>query len=73
MRADSEDAGSWELEAESLGGVTESLILGVERKRQFGVESLGLAAGSDRGEERFWELTAKTLGAGSLRLRAWAV
>jgi hypothetical protein len=53
LRADSEDAESWELEAESLGWVTESLILGVERKRQFGVESLGLAAGSDRGEERF--------------------
>jgi hypothetical protein len=53
LRADSEDAESWELEAESLGWVTESLILGVERKRQFGVKSLGLAAGSDRGEERF--------------------
>ncbi len=32
---------------------------------------MGLAAGGDRGEERFWELTAKTLGAGSLRLRVW--
>jgi hypothetical protein len=50
------------------GCLAESLILGVERKRQFGVKSLGLAAGGDRGEERFWELTAKTLGAGSLRL-----
>jgi hypothetical protein len=45
--------GAWSLRLRAWGWVAESLILGVERKRQFGVKSLGLAAGSDRGEERF--------------------
>jgi hypothetical protein len=59
------------LRLRAWGWVAESLGLRVERKRQFGVESLGLAAGGDRGPERFRELTAKTLRAGSLRLGAW--
>ncbi len=53
MGADSEDAGSWELEAESLGGVTESLILGVERKDSLELRVWGLQPAAIAGKSGF--------------------